>query len=395
MADATTAAQTAATEAFLKDAAYWIRGTQMSFVAWYAVSLWDWIVNLPREWRLIHESPWSAVKVLYLLCRYWVIAGGPWVLFVFIGDHSEDTCNKLWRSPQILAMWNQIWAECVLIVRVYAFWGNSKPLLVAMCTAMLGMVSYQVWCTMHGMALLPFINPPTGPCFPTVTYVGSPLILIFFLLPLIFDSALTGLTVYRMFQLRRQTAGHAASPLMKTFVREGLYYFVVIAAANLVNAIFYFQPKQTMSALNIPLSVYFPDILACRLILDLREKGKASGNSPNPTASYSHSHRRVGPKIPIPSRKPENDVDLKDAESGAITAMGFTNGHELETFEGTRSKRVTIVAPNGHTHHEDETSDVDDAKYDVDEIASTASNNGRGIRVDVESHHYYEPSDNR
>lgn len=149
-------------------------------------------MNLPREWRLvsrsstdpnhvaeigtpvqIHKSPWSAVKVLYLLCRYWVIGGGPWVLWVFIGDHSEETCHKIYRSPQILAvstssdhpfahmpnfhcfplqMWNQIWAECVLIVRVYAFWGNSKPLLAVMCTLMLSMCTYQVWCTVKGMA---------------------------------------------------------------------------------------------------------------------------------------------------------------------------------------------------------------------------------------------------
>ncbi|KAG9009671.1 hypothetical protein FRB94_011676 [Tulasnella sp. JGI-2019a] len=291
-------------------------------------------------------------------------------------------------------MWNQIWAECVLIVRVYAFWGNSKPLLAVMCTLMLSMVSYQVWCTVKGMAMLPFIKPPTGPCFPTVTHEGSPLILIFFLLPLLFDSLLTGLTLIRMVQLRKQTAGHAGSPLMKTFVREGLYYFIIIAAANLVNAIFYFQPKATMSALNIPLSVYFPDILACRLILDLREKGKAGGvGSSNNGASYSHSHRRIAPKMPGSSglsQRKGGDDEL--ASQGAITGMDFN--HELATFDGTRSnngRKVTVVAPGGHG---DAGSDLDTKinPYDAG-LTSGNGHNGNGIRVDIESHHYYEASD--
>ncbi|KAG8860572.1 hypothetical protein FRB96_003826 [Tulasnella sp. 330] len=341
--------------------------------------------------------------------RYWAIVGGPWVLWVFIGDHSQATCNKLWRSPQILAMWNQIWAECVLVIRVYAFWGNSKSLLALMCGLMVAMVTYQIWTTIHGMALLPFIDPPTGPCFPTVTYLGSPLILIFFLLPMIFDSFLTILTLVRMVQLRKHTAGHVGSPLMKTFIREGLYYFILIAAANLVNAIFYFQPKQSMSALNVPLSVYFPDILAARLILDLREKGKAGGNSTNHITSYSHSHRRIAPKVGGPTgivgvsgtthqRKSQgNNVDAHGLSSqGGITALEFD--HELATLEETGTntvRRVTIVTPNG-CDETDVSSDQDlEAKLNPYQSGLTTQHEdgSRGIRVHIESHHFYEPSE--
>ena len=34
-----------------------------------------------------------------------------------------------------------------------------------------------------------------------------------------------------------------------------------------------YRPRQAMSAINIPLSIMFADVLACRMILDLRERG--------------------------------------------------------------------------------------------------------------------------
>ncbi|KAJ7203278.1 hypothetical protein GGX14DRAFT_535912 [Mycena pura] len=51
----------------------------------------------------------------------------------------------------------------------------------------------------------------------------------------------------------------------------GVFYYLLISIANLINGIFYLQPRQVISAINIPLSVMM--VLACRLILDLRERG--------------------------------------------------------------------------------------------------------------------------
>lgn len=140
-----------------------------------------------------------------------------------------------------------------------------------------------------------------------------------------------------------------------------------------------------MSGLNIPFSVMLPDILACRLILDLRERGKATTAGSNHQASYSHSHRRIGPKMPsavIPNARGANNDDV--VSHGAITAMDFN--HELDSFDNGRptngGRRVTVVTPKR--------SDLDIKNtYDI------SGNSGvtQGIRVDIESHHYYEPSD--
>lgn len=61
------------------------------------------------------------------------------------------------------------------------------------------------------------------------------------------------------------------------------------------------RPRQVMSAINIPLSIMFPDILACRLILDLRDQGHevsqpsihipaVSARAPSETSSATFGH---------------------------------------------------------------------------------------------------------
>lgn len=48
-------------------------------------------------------------------------------------------------------MWNQIWAEGVLLIRTYAFWGNRLPLLVAMTACLAGVAGWQIYVAADGM----------------------------------------------------------------------------------------------------------------------------------------------------------------------------------------------------------------------------------------------------
>ncbi|KAG8895963.1 hypothetical protein FRB99_000239 [Tulasnella sp. 403] len=376
--------------AAIKEAAYFIRASQIFFSALYAVCLWDWLVSLQREWILIWKTRWSIIKCLYLLCRYWVILTMPYVLWVYIEDHSLNACNKLYRSPVAIAMWNQLWAEGVLLIRTYAFLGNKLPVLIGLVLALCAVVAYQLYVDITQMALLPFLDPSGGPCFPTVKFPGSPHIMAFFLAPLLYDTLVTCLTLWRAWELRKQTGGRSGSPLLKTFVQEGLYYFFLISAANLVNAIFYWQPKQVMSALLIPMSVMFPDVLACRMILGLRERGVHHTSAHAQSTSYTHSRRKYsdanklatagGPGTVNPGAMSKgNGKDI-----GAITDMDFN--HELTTFD--RSNGTNIV--RGGDSESIVGRDVKTIPYEVEEVDPARARNG--IRVDIESHRYYEAS---
>ncbi|KZP25301.1 hypothetical protein FIBSPDRAFT_783251, partial [Athelia psychrophila] len=240
-----------------------------------AVVVWDWVISLPREWRFIWKTHWTPVKVAYLFCRYWVMAVVPYLLYCFVMDHSLETCQRIFNIPVVLALWNQVGSQVILLIRTYAFFNRSRYILGALSTAMAGVVSYQLYvATAPEMNLLPFVTPPfnKGPCFPS-SKPHSAHLLGFFIAPLLWDTIVTTITVVKAFNIRRSSGGAPSSRLIQTFLREGVFYYLLISVANLINGIFYLQPRQVISAINIPLSVMLGPVLACRLILDLRERG--------------------------------------------------------------------------------------------------------------------------
>ncbi|RDB29202.1 hypothetical protein Hypma_015835 [Hypsizygus marmoreus] len=238
-----------------------------------AVVIWDWIISLPREYRFVWRTHWTPVKIAYLFCRYWVITVVPYLLYCFASDHPLATCERIFRIPVALAMWNQVGSQSVLLIRTYAFFNRNAYVLWFLLCALSGVIAYQLYVDTTQMLLLPFAKPPfdKGPCLP-MSKPHSAHLLGFFIAPLLFDTVVTFMTVWKAFTIRRLNGG-PNSRLIQTFLREGVFYYILISIANLINGIFYLQPRQVISAINIPLSVMMGPVLACRLILDLRERG--------------------------------------------------------------------------------------------------------------------------
>jgi len=94
------------------------------------------------------------------------------------------------------------------------------------------------------------------------------------------------MTVAKAVAIRRRSAG-PSSRLIQTFLREGVFYYLLISVANLINGIFYLQPRQAISAICIPLSVMLAPLLACRLILDLRERGSETVSHSTGTIAFT------------------------------------------------------------------------------------------------------------
>ncbi|TFK77396.1 hypothetical protein BDN72DRAFT_891140 [Pluteus cervinus] len=287
-------------------ATHFIYVTQVYFCAMYAVVLWDWIISLPREWRFVWRTHWTPVKVAYLFCRYWVITVVPYLLYCFVVNHSRATCEKIYKIPVGLAMWNQVGSQSVLLIRTYAFFNRNIYILWLLLSALSGVVAYQLYVDTTQMDLLPFFEPPFdfGPCFP-MSKPHSAHLLGFFIAPLLFDTLVTFMTVLKAFNIRRKN-GSPNSRLIQTFMREGIFYYILISIANLINGVFYLQPRQVISAINIPLSVMMGPVLACRLILDLRERGSEtvshSEGTGIPAFTTSKSQHQGSPFTPSSHR---------------------------------------------------------------------------------------------
>lgn len=222
-------------------------------------------------------------------------------------------------------MWNQVGSESVLLIRTYAFFNRNNYILWLLVSALSGVVAYQLYVDATQMLLLPFFKPPfeSGPCFP-MSKPHSAHLLGFFIAPLLFDTLVTFMTVFKAFYIRR-TNGGPNSRLIQTFLREGVFYYILISIANLVNGVFYLQPRQVISAINIPLSVMMGPVLACRLILDLRERGSETVSHSDGTgiaAFTTKSMTQHGSPFTPPGRRNKSGMGGYGRHSRGLNTIG-------------------------------------------------------------------------
>ncbi|OCH96427.1 hypothetical protein OBBRIDRAFT_718231 [Obba rivulosa] len=355
-----------------------------------AVVVWDWTFGLPREWRFIWRTSWTPVKIAYLFCRYWVLAVVPYLLWAFTVNHPWETCERIYRIPVGLAMWNQVAAEIILLIRTYAFFNRNIYVLILLVTALAGVVSYQLYVDTTQMLPLPFINPDKGPCLP-MSKPHSADLLGFFIAPLIYDTLVTTMTVGKAISIRRRSGG-PSSRLIQTFLREGklptqrVFYYILISIANLVNGIFYLQPRQDMSAINIPLSVILSPILACRLILDLRERGSETVSQSTGTIAFTAgvTSSKSSPGSPF------SGLGFGIGAAGRSSSKGLVRptGVLLSTIGSIPMDGMAVAMASGlelndlQTYgHATKEGDVESA-YHAEELGLGSAVSG--IRVDVE-----------
>ncbi|KAG8965586.1 hypothetical protein FRC03_000394 [Tulasnella sp. 419] len=152
----------------LEEAQYHLLATQIIFCSGYTLLLYDWILTLAREYRLIWPIRWGPVKYLYLFCRYYPIITLPFTLFSYTRNHDLSFCTSTFRIPVALATWNQLGAEAILLARTAAFWCNRRWVVGLLLASLSTVIAYQIWVIFVPMKLLPFFIPPftKGPCLP-------------------------------------------------------------------------------------------------------------------------------------------------------------------------------------------------------------------------------------
>lgn len=70
----------------------------------------------------------------------------------------------LLQIPVALAMWNQVTAEVILLIRTYAFFNRSIYILTFLVTALAGVVSYQLYVDTSQMLRTLCRNPLKSLC---------------------------------------------------------------------------------------------------------------------------------------------------------------------------------------------------------------------------------------
>ncbi|KAJ8078145.1 hypothetical protein PM082_000351 [Marasmius tenuissimus] len=279
------------------------------------LAVWDWISCLKMEWHRIWKREWSLIKFLYIWTRYYGLICFSINLWLFNADITVERCKTLHYLIALTCMWTTIGSEMILAVRTYAFLGKKLWIAVGLGVALLGEIAFLLYVGIAAVFQSPLPFGDVGPCTASDA-PGKHVVMGFWLCPVVFDLICTALTVGKALQLKHMGV---KSDILKIFLREGLLYFVAVAAINILNAAFMFQSEINIQNINSFLALILSQILCCRLVLNLRKEGQQGY-----TTSDSHGGNSYTGG-PVPPRR------VPGGHGGATSNFSIP----LNTFQGT------------------------------------------------------------
>ncbi|KAH7103565.1 hypothetical protein BKA62DRAFT_755816 [Auriculariales sp. MPI-PUGE-AT-0066] len=253
-----------------------------------SVVLYDWLLCFPSEVEFLSAGPKITVaKVVYTMCRYWPIITHPITLYLErLPGHSVYFCPSHSRIPLYLGVINLALAAGLMTIRLYAFTGCRRIVASGLILACVAVISYQLWAVSSVIAI-------SGPmrCFLTDIRLASPkqaqfakdLLGGYFVAPLSFDCLSLLIFVIHAFRTLDFSSStlsplHGLNSLTQTFLQQGFLYFFAISAINAINTALmhiapfdpYFLNCAWISNFFTVLSLLLPNVLACRMVLELR-----------------------------------------------------------------------------------------------------------------------------
>ncbi|KAI0368408.1 hypothetical protein BV20DRAFT_948273 [Pilatotrama ljubarskyi] len=233
-----------------------------------AVAVWDWLACLKVEWDVIWKARWSPVKILYLWIRYYGLLTYALNLWLFNANFTVEQCKTLHYLIAATCMWVTVGSETILAMRTHAFLGRQLWTAVVLSAMIVGEIAFLLYVSIAGVhqTVIPVVT--RGPCTASDA-PGKHVVSGFWLAPVAFDLFCTILMLWKVSTLRAR-----GSRLVKVFVSEGLFYFILVAGVNVLNAIFMFQSNANIQNINCFLALILTQVLCCRLVLNLRAQAR-------------------------------------------------------------------------------------------------------------------------
>lgn len=248
-----------------------ITEARYAIVAVYCLQLYEWIATGKKEVDLVHHSRWTSVKVAYLLCRYYTLLIWPLVMFAYVGNHTWDLCRYLTAPVHALLAPCQLFPQAVMLMRAYAFCGRDKRVLALLLTCYGGLVVVDIWSFCTHITILPefvfTILGGTG-CYPLYGkgYMGFRIGYSMLAATLMDMVSLTSVLVHCARSRSRQIS------LARYFIKQGLASFGLVVTVNVATAGVFFDQNGPHNGLGLPFILVVSNLIACRIILDLRRK---------------------------------------------------------------------------------------------------------------------------
>ncbi|KAF8152351.1 hypothetical protein B0H34DRAFT_113281 [Crassisporium funariophilum] len=230
--------------------------TRFPVVAIYSIVVFDFLLLIDQEHRLIYKSRWTWLKAIYLVCRYYPLTVWPFTIWLYVVDHSYETCIPMVTLQQLSFIPLHFFPHCMLIIRVWAFSGRKRWTLALLLACLSGYLAVQIWSTTgnHLVSEIIFATFGRSGCFRRSPHSKNQ-----------FAYCLN----------TRSTHGR----LGKLFLIQAFSFFCFMLCLNLGSAyLFSRDSSQKPDGTAWVSTLILPNILACRFILQLREQAIPSAS---------------------------------------------------------------------------------------------------------------------
>lgn len=258
--------------------------------------LFDHVITLDQEVERIWKSPWSLPKLLFLFNRY----TGPISLLVnttiFTNAPPDSVCERWIHFEGAAGIIAKAAAEMVMIFRLYALYRGSKIMLALLVAGSVCNITTMSTLMQLGLERIQIYERP-GSWYKGCHPVGlPPWFWGYYISPLIFETILLGLTMYKTFGHIRSKVTH--TPVIKLFFRDGVAYFSMMFCTLLSNALIWLLAPPGLLESGIGFAIAVPTVMASRILLNLRGLNSTPDSSeisavdrselPTPGGRYEH-----------------------------------------------------------------------------------------------------------
>ncbi|GAA5981284.1 hypothetical protein JCM5350_006086 [Sporobolomyces pararoseus] len=209
-----------------------LRANRMTLIAAYSLYYWDLLALFPIEYRYVWKAKMTPTKVFYLL----------------------KLCG------------------CITTIRVWAIYNHDKRILASLSIVLTacGVIMVYFSTQQNSLLLPPFLAEAAGftNCLSTQTNSKVVFETILWTPPLVFDTVVLCLTIFRYFQIRHHTGG-IEIPILRKIVNKHILYFALITTLNIINVAFFSQKDPTLKPSNAVFTLTLTSIMSARLVLSL------------------------------------------------------------------------------------------------------------------------------
>ncbi|KAF8625922.1 hypothetical protein AX17_006648 [Amanita inopinata Kibby_2008] len=236
--------------------------TQMAFLLFLVLETAD---TLRDEIKYIWRAPWTTLRVLYLISRYFTLA---YQIAAFVIVHNYLTrlpiksriCRAWFHSQMLVSLILFCLLETVLNLRVYALHHKNRKITGLLIVTYIGVICAGVFCNFHTYVSDSFELDEA--CFPRV---GPRHVPIFSIIMAIHQSLLWGLTYAK--QRAANRLGWADNPILKVVTRDGVCVYIGILSLSF-GLVPYSLSVRGASHIAKCVAISFFSVATCRLIMN-------------------------------------------------------------------------------------------------------------------------------